>query len=147
MKETMVKKIGDYEYQFFMLPAMDSVKLFLRIIKIVGPALMAVEGKEEKEESILDRKIDIKQLVEALQNSLHETEVEGIINILLSQTLCEGVGQLSSKAVVNEHFKGNIKHLFMVIWGALEAQYSDFLAGKPELENLVTGKKIAKKVG
>lgn len=145
MKENMVKTIGEHEYQFFMLPAMESVKLFTRIVKLISPALSLLSGDDKT--SVLERKIDIEQVVKALQNSLDENEVEYVINKLFSQTICTGVGQLSDRAVVNEHFKGNLSHLFKVVWGALEAQYGDFLAGKPELEKLVQGNKKATKVG
>lgn len=144
MKENMVKTIGGFEYQFFMLPAMDSVKLLTRIFKVIAPIIGVASGSGDKKTPLLERKLDVSKIVEALQTSLEEKEVEYIIGKLFDQTICEGVGQLSDRAIVNEHFKGRIKDMFLVVWGALEAQYGDFLAGKPELSNLVAGKPAKK---
>lgn len=141
--ENETKKIGEFEYQFYMLPAMDSVRLLTRIFKIVSPlvALTSGDDDEKKKTSMLEKKMDISKIVEALQKSLDENEVDYIISKLMEQTICEGVGQLNNKATVNEHFKGRIKHLFQVVFAALGAQYSDFFTGS--LEDVIQKIKVA----
>ena len=51
-----------------------------------------------------------------------------IIESVLSQTICEGAGDIGGK--IDEHFKGDIPHLFKVVFESIKVEYGSFLAGK-----------------
>ncbi len=145
MREPVRKIIDGEQYTFCQLPPKKSLKLLTRILKIIGPALGGVVKdagniSEGNIESILDLDIDPGMIVSQLCSRLDENDVEYIIDMLLSQVLHSGKGEVSR--VFDEHFGGRLPHLFRVIAAALEVEYGDFFGGKLDLENLFKSRAI-----
>ena len=131
MKEMIEKDIDGEQYSFYQLGAIKSHNLLLKIGKIVGPALGALQDVEE-EESILDAKIDLTAILEGIFDKADEKTLEGIIVTLCSQITHNGengTGPLKSIEIIDLHFKGRLPSMYKVLYTALEAQYSDFLGG------------------
>lgn len=134
MREPVQKVIDGEQYTFCLLPPRQSIRLLTRILKIIGPALGgALSGSNV--ESIMDLDINPGVIVSQLCNRLDEGDVEYIIDMLLSQVLCSGKGDLSK--VFDQHFAGRLPHLLKVVGSALEVQYGDFFGGKLDIANLL----------
>jgi hypothetical protein len=137
MREPVRKVIDGEEYTFCQLPPKQSIRLLTRILKIIGPALGgAVSGGNVQ--SILDLDIDPGMIVSNLCSRLDESDVEYVVDVLLSQVLHSGSGDISK--VFDQHFAGRLPHLFKVIGTALEVQYGDFFGGKLDVAGLLKGR-------
>ncbi|BBO74398.1 hypothetical protein DSCW_18150 [Desulfosarcina widdelii] len=124
-REAVVKIIDDHEYTFHQMPPKQSMKLLLRIFKIVGaPAGAVADGAKANFKSLMDADLDISRIMGALCDRIDENEVEGIVDDLLSQAICKGRGEVSRN--FDSIFKGRLPHLFKVVGAALQAEYSDF---------------------
>ncbi len=124
-RETIVKTIDGLEYSFHQMPPKQSMRLLVRIFKVLGaPAGAAVSGTAGDTESILDKDLDLSRVMGALCDRLDEDVVESIIDDLLSQAICKGHGEVSRQFDVL--FGGRLPHLFKVVAAALKAEYSDF---------------------
>ena len=64
-------------------------------------------------------------------------EVQDIIDILFTQVMHKGSGELSNEIAYSECFDGRQKHLFKVVKTALEVQYADFLEGEDALAVII----------
>jgi len=137
MREPVKKVIDGEQYTFCQLPPKQSLKLLTRILKIIGPALGGVVSGGNVE-SILELDIDLGMIVSQLCNRLDENDIEYIVDMLLSQVLHSGKGDLSR--VFDEHFGGRLPHLFKVVAAALEVEYGDFFGGKLDFEKLLHGR-------
>lgn len=136
MREPVEKTIDGEKYTFCQLPPKRSLKLMMRILRIVGPTLgVAVEGARTGAGvdigALLTTDIDVSRIVSALCERLDENEVEAIVDDLLSQTIHGGKGEVSRQFDVL--FGGRLQHLFKVVYAALQVEYGDFLAAGPAL--------------
>lgn len=146
MREPVKKVIDGEQYTFCQLPPKKSLKLLTRILKIIGAPIGAAigtwdgAGPAEDVENILDREIDLGAVVRQLCDRLDENDVEYIVDMLLSQVLHAGKGEVSK--VFDEHFGGRLTHLFKVIFAALEVEYADFFDGKfgDILRDIISGR-------
>ena len=139
MREPVEKIIDGERYTFCQLPPKRSLKLMMRILRIVGPTLgVAVDGVKGSVtgagvdvQSLMAADIDLARIVAVLCERLDQNEVEAIVDDLLSQTIHAGQGEVSRK--FDALFGGRLPHLFKVVYAALLVEYSDFLAAGPVL--------------
>jgi hypothetical protein len=133
MRDAIVKTIDDFEYTFRQLNARKSIKLFARIVKLIGPSLgYGLEGQDLKK--IMDKPLNYGPMLEKLCARIDEDEVMVIIMDLLDQTTVKGMGEVTK--CFDEHFGGQIGHLMKVIIEAFKAEYGNFLAGKLGLKGI-----------
>ena len=135
MREPVKKVIGGEEYTFCQLPPKKSLKLLTRILKLIGPALGGAMSEDGDAKNIMD--LDLGMVVSQLCARLDENEIEYIIDMLLSQVLHSGKGNLAQ--VFDQHFAGRLPHLFNVLGAALEVEYNDFFDGK--ISDILSGVK------
>jgi hypothetical protein len=129
--------IDNEKYIFYMLKPRISLSLLTKLIKIIGPGIGKAFPSSIKAKDILETDIDIGSLFHELSNKIDEKEVQEIIDILFSQVMHSGEGELLKGMAYDNLFSGRIKHLLKVVLKALEVQYNDFLAGRDPLEALV----------
>jgi hypothetical protein len=129
MKQEINYNIDGKEYVITQIAPSASIKILIRISKIlgkpIGGAIGAMQFKPEKKNSILNDTIDTKLLGEAVSRifeNLNEDETIDTIKLVLS-----GV-YFSGQALNMEHpnFHGNILHLIKVYTKAMEVNFSDF---------------------
>jgi NAD/NADP transhydrogenase beta subunit len=131
MKELKSRTIDGHEYQFSQFGAKQSLKLLVRLSKILGEPLskgLAALKPEAKLSlgTVLDSKVSgdaIGGMVAALTNNLDADEVLEIVETLVGEAacLCD-----EKKVVFNTHFAGRLGHLMKVLYAALEVQYGNF---------------------
>ena len=133
-RDPIKKEIDGVYYTFYQLPPRKSLKLLIRIFKIIGTPLgNAVDSQDT--ESILDKNFNLGAVVSSLCDRLDINEVESIIDQLLSQATLDGLGEVSKNFDVI--FGGRIAHLFKVVYAGMEAEYSDFFGEKSVLQNFL----------
>lgn len=137
MREPMRKIIDGQGYVFHQMPAKESLRLLVRITKIIGAPVGAAANSMGKSEAALDQDINLESIMSSLCDRLDEHEVERIIDALLSQARHEGEGELSNQQTFEKLFGGNLPHLLKVVMAAVEAEYGNFFVGKPVFQNLV----------
>lgn len=142
--EMIRKEIEGSTYEFSQFGAKKSLKVLMRLTKIVGKPLSLLVGSVEgdKSKSLLDRdmKMDaIALAIEALTNSMDSDEVISLIQELTGHEACMCDGK---KINFDMHYEGRLPHLFKVLWAALEVQYGNFfdaLSASPAFaKNLTT---------
>jgi len=125
-KEVIERQIDEETYTFYQMGAIKSHNLLRKIGAIVAPVFGALGDIADEKKGILDADIDLKNILETLFERATEKEVENIILTLLSQVHHNGTGHLKNQAIIDEHFKGRIAHMYKVAYAAFEEEYSDF---------------------
>lgn len=133
-RELIQKDIDGKHYEFEQFTATVALKTLAKLTKILGePMAIALGGfiKDDKpgatkKPGILDREVNsdvMAKAVKALIERLDEDEVVILVKQLTSTgVLCDNV-----KINFDEHFRGEMAHLFSVVAVALEAQYGNFI--------------------
>ena len=136
-REETQKTIDGEEYTFYKMKATTSLRLLTRLFKIVGaPAGAAINGISTDDiKGVLDKEINIGDMVTSLCDRLDEYIVEQTNLDILSQTVHKGSGRVKDK--FDDHFKGRIGHMFKVVTAALQAEYSDFFGEGIGIQNLL----------
>jgi len=117
--------IGEHEYTMHMLPPMQSHKLFLRVIKMVGPALGPVfdtffsaaktGGKDALEQEVPTEFFT--KAAAALFGELDEKVLDDVIRALKEVTIVEGSGKLD-RGQFDAHFLGRLEEMYQwLAWG------------------------------
>lgn len=127
-KKFIEKEIDGEAYIFYMLRPRISLSLLTKIIKLMGPIIGKAFPREVKVKNILEADINIGDAVIEFSNKFNDNRVQEIIDILFTQVQHKGEGQLSEEQAFTNLFSGKIKHLFKVIFAAMEVQYADFFA-------------------
>lgn len=137
-KEPIEKTIENETYIFYYLTPRISIKVLVKLTKIIGPALGAVfpEDKSIKINDILDMDIKIGDAINMLVEKIDADETQMIIDTLLTSIICKGRGKLSEEAIYNELFTGNLKLLFTIVKESLEVQYGNFFGESSVLKNI-----------
>jgi len=139
-KKEVSKTIDGKKYTFYQLPPRKSVKTLFRLMNIIGPSLGSVVGSAKDVKTIEDlfsADIDLSKVLGSLFDRIDEDKVWGIMEDVLSQTICEdGKGEID----IDIHFKGDIQTLFKVVFEAIKVEYGSFFAGKFDLEGALQGK-------
>lgn len=137
-KEPVEKTIEKETYIFYYLTPRISMKVLVKLTKIIGPALGAVFPKDKsiKINDILDMDIKIGDAINMLVEKIDADETQMIIDTLFASIICKGRGKLSEEVVYNELFTGDLKLLFAVLTKSLEVQYGNFFGASSVLENI-----------
>lgn len=123
------KCIDDKEYEFERLGAKASLKLFIRISKIIGGPLSMIfenSGGKGKLTSLMSsdlKELNISKAIKALMENVDADDALEIIEQLTAgeKVLCDG-----KKINFNTHYEGELPHLFKVVTAAFEVQYGNF---------------------
>ena len=143
-REPIEKVIDGDKFIFYQLPPRKSLNLLLRIFKIIGSPLgNAIGSNQINQKGILDSNIDIGSVVTSLCEKINVTEVELIINELVSQVICEGQGEVLKN--FDNIFAGKIQLLFKVVYEMLNIEYSGFFGGKSVLQEFLKRTDISQK--
>lgn len=133
MLELIPRTVDGTEYQFSQFGAKRSLKLLLKLSKIVGKPLAMAVASADGSGSLLDKQLNpnmLAQAVEALMERIEESEALEII-----ETLTSGDGCLCKhqKIVFDLHYEGRLPHMFKVLFAALEVQYGNFFDALQDL--------------
>lgn len=130
-----LKMIDDIEYKISVMSPSRSIKLLVKIAKILGEpfASMISSVKSAGNEKEADEKFSqaLPKVISALVSRLDEDEVLAVIQQLVSTCECDGK-QISFE----RHFQARLGHLMKVIRVTLEVQYGDFIGA---LTSLMSG--------
>ena len=129
-KKFVEKEIDGEVYIFHMLRPRISVALLSKIVRLLGPSLGKAFPNEVKIKEIFDVNINIGDAIITFSDKFDDIRVQEMIDVLFSQIQHKGEGALSDDTVYDKLFAGRIKHLFKVVFKAMEVQYADFLEGK-----------------
>lgn len=137
MRESETRTINGKTYVFFQFPATKGVKVWLKLVKILGNPLTllvqniakgssgkGIKGALEKELGSFLADISLETVVADLLERVDVEDTTGIIMDLMSSVSYEGK---PLNEIFDIHFKGSYMSLCKVIAAALEVQYSDFL--------------------
>ena len=145
------KRIGQHEYQVYMLPPLDAMDLLVDLSKVAGPTLGklvdAVKGAfgEGGIESVMD--IDTSDLsgdmisgaIAELVDRLDKRMLRELIGTLSNKTLMDGK---RLNAVFDAHFAGHLGEMMRWIVFALEVQYRDFWSALADTMPVVTDRVV-----
>lgn len=149
-REPVQKDIDGVKYTFGRHLPEASLKLFNRIMRIVGPS-MAV-GIDKESVSILiekgldsktkDIKLDIGSAVKVLCNHADEPEVEAIFSIILGEVIHNGNGTQKGLGNCQDNYnavfmESGIYHVYKIIFAALGVEYNNFFGEGVSLDAII----------
>ena len=128
---TESKIIGDHEYSVTQWPAERAMLMKLRVLKIIGPAMASLVGKDGdgQEAGALEHGL------QALFASATPEEIMGLVKDCVVGVACDGT-KLTSTAFT-EHFSGDaLFEVYQVFAFVMQVNYGNFLKG-PLAERLL----------
>jgi hypothetical protein len=148
--KTEQRSIDGKNYIVTQFPAGRALRIWHRLVKLVGPALgTAFGGIKNDDKSILDARFDFSVIgtaIEKLTGAMSEDEFHAFTLELLQMTSQDG--KEINKTTFDVLFQGEIAHLFKVLAFVLEVNFKDFysaLAGKlMEVRAGLKAKKLSK---
>ncbi len=135
MREPVERTIDGETYTFCQMTPTASLKLMVRIARIIGAPMGGIMGDAKVGKDILEQDIDVPGIVSSICANLDQDEVVEIVKAALSQTIHTGKGEVSKQ--FDLIFAGRLPHLFKVVGTALEVEYGDFFGGKPVFQGLL----------
>ena len=138
MRELIEKTVDGEVYSFSQFGAKKSLRMLIKISKIVGKPLSLAFASAEGPGKLSDKTVNpntLAQAVEALMERMDEDEVISILESLTSGDACLCNGK---KVDFNGHYEGNLSHMFKVLKAALEVQYGNFFDALSEYLSLGT---------
>ncbi|MFC3227330.1 phage tail assembly chaperone [Marinibaculum pumilum] len=124
MIEHREKTIGGHEYSVTQFPAMQGLRIAVRLVKLVGPGMAkALDGKGLA--GVLDSDIGVSDMVGALVDRLDEGTTPEFVRQLLSATVRDG-RDLSDERNFNDAYAANYRELIGALGFVLEVNYGDF---------------------
>lgn len=141
MREAQSKTIDGFAYTVNMLPAGKAQRWLVRILKVVAPSAAAgMAGVTSLTEMLNGEtsKLGIGAAVATLSDRLDESMLDELTKELADQTVVtlEGGNQPSLSSIYEVHFAGRMKANFSWLGFALKVQYSDFLEGLGNLQDV-----------
>lgn len=124
-RELISKEIDGELYSFSQFGAKESVRVLLKIGKIVGEPMALFFGSMSGSGNLLDRKMDgslLGQAAKALFQKAEEKEVLELLELLTAKS-CQCSGKMID---FNLHYEGRLPHMFRVLQAAIEVQYGNF---------------------
>lgn len=132
--EAQSKEISGDTYSVYMLPPRIANKMFIRIVKAVGPSLgVLIEELDDDDikggiKGLMDNPdlngAFIGKVAKELCERLDEDEIEGMMDALAKVSEVEGKGILFK--VFDSHFQGMIGELYAWFAFALQVQFGNF---------------------
>jgi hypothetical protein len=120
------RTIGEHTYRVTQLTALKSRALFVRLVKLLGPAVVTVIGS-----GVNVNRAQLGGLLSELFTRLSDDELAYFCNVLGACTEVLGPGGavvIDSPAMIDVHFAGRLLDMFKWLRFALEVQFSDFLS-------------------
>ncbi len=114
MREEKTKQIGASTYMVRQLPATQAQRLFVRLSKLVGPAIAELTG---------NGKAGIKTAAVHVFAQLNESDVEDITKQMAKMSEADGK---PLHLIFDHHFTGKHAELWQWLLFSLEVQYQDF---------------------
>lgn len=111
MRETRSKEIAGRTYEVTQLGAVAGQKVFVRVLKVLGPAIGAKD-------------------MAALLGGIQESDVQALVDAFIPMTHIAGVGQLNARTF-DDHFAGAYRELFDWLAFCVEVNFGDFLSAPP----------------
>lgn len=134
MRQEVRKSVNGKDYIFYQFGASEGLKVWFRILKIIGTPIGAIASKATSGIKTEVRELGIDKAVEMLCQNIEADEVLILIKDILSQVTHDGK-RLSD--IFDVHFAGAYMQIFDVLYVALEVNYKDFLLGIAEKAGLV----------
>lgn len=124
--ELIKKTIDGHDYEFSIFGAKKSIKVLVRLSKILGKPFGLLMGSFKGPGKMLEREVDTDLMslaFSALTDNLDSDEVIDILETLVAgdYILCDG-----KKVIFDTHYEGRLDHLMKVVMIALEVQYGNF---------------------
>ncbi len=134
MASELVKRTVDGEqYEFEQFGAKQSLRILMRLSKLLGEPLMLSMGAIKKEEG--GKQFDVTILAKAAKCLFAGMDENGTLELIETLTsekvLCNG-----KKIKFDEHYEKKLTHLFNVLTTALDVQYGNFIEELLENQNL-----------
>jgi hypothetical protein len=128
---TMAERLIDGKrYQFSQLNTTPSLRLFKRLVAVLGePMIRGFKSLEKKSdtESLIDQKINFDVLADAAKTLIGNLDKDDPIEII-KELIGDGRLLCDNKNIQFEtHYAGQLPHMFKVLTAALEVQYGNFL--------------------
>lgn len=137
MRQEVRKSVNGKDYVFYQFGASEGLKVWLRILKIIGTPIGALASKATSGIKTEVRELGIDKAVEMLCQNMEADEVLILIKDVLSQVTYDGK-RLND--IFDVHFAGAYMQIFDVLYVSLEVNYKDFLLGIAEKAGLVPAK-------
>jgi hypothetical protein len=137
MRQEVRKSVNGKDYIFYQFGASEGLKVWFRILKIIGTPIGALASKATSGIKTDVREIGIDKAVEMLCQNIEADEVLTLIKDVLSQVTYEWK-RLND--IFDVHFAGNYMQIFDVLYVSLEVNYKDFLLGIAEKAGLLPAK-------
>lgn len=132
--------IDGHRYQMTMLGATDGVKLFYRLVRMLGPSIGTLQdaakdsSKTDDTDSILDRNISgdmLSRAIQALTSNVGEADLEHVINKLKGECHVGVDGNektIPLSGVFELHFSGDLAGMFKWLSWGLQVQFGNFFS-------------------
>ena len=123
--------IGDVEFSTQQFPAMRSLEVLTKLIKVAGPAMATLSSLDPKTEL----SAAVPQLMAALQG-LEPKEAHNLVLELFAMTTAlvrapsgSKILTLNKQENIDQVFSGNIRNMFTVLGHSISVNYGDFFGG------------------
>ncbi len=132
--EPVEKTIDGVKYVMYMLPPKPSYRLFIKVIKMVGPALgpvldTALAGKSKSETtSFLDREVGpdfFSKAASRLFESLDESVLDRVVDEFAAVTEADGI---FLNKTFDSHFMGSLDQMAKWLGWGMKAQWGKLLS-------------------
>ena len=126
------KEIDGKVYEFQKLGAKVSLKLLLRISKIIGGPLSVVLSRalgaagKASIKGLMEADLSQFKIEDAVQMLMDNVNVDEALDIIEQLTSGDNVLCDGKKIVFNRHYEGELLHLFKVAQAGFEVQYGNF---------------------
>ena len=133
-RSTVNEQIDGRSFTFTQMSPKDAHVIIVRVGKVVGNTFgkiisaLNLNDSDSKDKSLLDSKIDTKDLGSAISTFLDrvdEAESTDVIDKLLSCVIGGGSGERGTMQMID--FQGNLKQMYKVAYKSAEVNFSDFL--------------------
>lgn len=126
MRDPQEFLIGGVQYTITPLPADESSRMLLRILKVVGPALDSLEIEVDDVKKA-GAKLKLGKILASVSRSLDEKDLDYFRDKFASSTRVElGQGPTLLKSVLSHHFAGDLGPMFEWIQKSLEVNFGGF---------------------
>lgn len=124
MIQTKTRDINGHAYEVTEFPAVRSLRIAIRLAKLIGPGLGRAVG-EAGVSGIMDGKLSIGDAVQALTDRLDEVATTQLVLDLFAMTHRDRRA-LDSEAAFNDAFTGRLDEMLAALKFVLEVNFGGF---------------------
>lgn len=117
--EQKSKSINNTEYLVTQMDAISALKVQTKLIKILGPGILALVGGDK-----LSIKEKIEKLIPQLMSNFDDTVVNDLVLFLFKKNVFIKEGTLPKVVEFSEHFPGKPMEMWKVVAFILEANFA-----------------------